>query len=283
MKRKSNRQSFCLCCADWDGMTMTQATSGPNEYPVPSGSVDYALFNHGKPLVFIEAKRLGGIGLKGEDQLFKYASHRGVPRLILTDGGRWDFCLSMAAGYPHERIFYSLELSRKESIAEHMDFLESHLGRATVISGAARQSAERWLACSQNREVAQQAIPVAWRALLSEPNEMLCELIAKEVEREIGIRPDSGDIGAFLSLLPQQPKSVSVVVSPQPPAKGKIVGFVFNGVRHETGNAINTLASIVTRFSEEDSELMERFANKLSARRGDLFRETKLSSTLSAT
>ena len=40
------------------------------EYPVPSGSVDYALLHREDPLVFIEAKRLGGINLKGEEQLF---------------------------------------------------------------------------------------------------------------------------------------------------------------------------------------------------------------------
>ena len=42
------------------------------------GQVDYALFDHRKALVFIEAKGIGALDTKGREQLFRYASNKGV-------------------------------------------------------------------------------------------------------------------------------------------------------------------------------------------------------------
>ncbi len=257
------------------------------EYPVPSGSVDYALIYRGNPLVFIEAKRLGGIGLKGEEQLFNCANHRGVPLLILTDGSRWDFYLSMAAGYPRERRFYSLELSRKANIAEHKGFFRGASWESSCISDEARQAAERRIAGRQKRGMAQQAIPGAWQALLAEPDEMPCDLIAEKVESVVGIRPETDDIWDFLKLLPRPdgghpPPKLPKPKKPSP--TGRIVEFVLGGDQHDTGNAINTLARIVTRFAEADPEFMERFAKKtvgktkrlLSKNRSELYASNHL-------
>ena len=59
------------------------------EYAVEGGFVDYALLDRSKPRVFVEAKRKGAISADGEDQLFRYAAHQGVPLLVLTDGNVW--------------------------------------------------------------------------------------------------------------------------------------------------------------------------------------------------
>ena len=56
------------------------------EFAVDRRFVDYALLDHGNPRVFIEAKHVGAKVGKGEDQLFGYASNRGVPLLVLTNG-----------------------------------------------------------------------------------------------------------------------------------------------------------------------------------------------------
>ena len=71
----------------------------------------------------------------GEEQLFGYASNRGVPLLVLTDGNRWDFYLSMAEGVPSERRFYRLELQLEHKIPEYVDFLDQHLRKRRVVSG----------------------------------------------------------------------------------------------------------------------------------------------------
>ena len=107
------------------------------------GKVDYALLDGRIPLVFIEAKRIGAVDVGGEEQLFGYAAHKGVPLLILTDGDRWDFYLSMAEGVPEERRFYRLELSEFEQRnCEYLDFLGKHLRKDHVLSREAKRSAE---------------------------------------------------------------------------------------------------------------------------------------------
>ena len=93
---------------DWDD-------SEPGEFvpelSVNEGFVDYALLHAGASQVFIEAKRPGGLDVRAEDQLFRYAVNKGVPFLILTDGDIWDFYLAMAAGAPADRRFYRAELT----------------------------------------------------------------------------------------------------------------------------------------------------------------------------
>ena len=55
------------------------------------------------PLVFIACKRPVRLSSAGESQLFEYALNRGVPLLVLTDGGQWDLYLAMAVGEPARR------------------------------------------------------------------------------------------------------------------------------------------------------------------------------------
>ncbi len=70
----------------WDDANPTEFVP---EYSVDRGRVDYALCQTaGSPLIFIEAKQLGAADSKGEDQLFGYASNRGVPFLPSKSVGR---------------------------------------------------------------------------------------------------------------------------------------------------------------------------------------------------
>ena len=111
-----------LRALDWDDADPAEFVP---EYSVDSGRVDYALLGpKGAPLVFVEAKGIGRVGLAGEEQLFRYAVNKGVPFLILTDGDLWDFYLSMAAGVPAERRFYRAKLTREEGVADHAGFFE---------------------------------------------------------------------------------------------------------------------------------------------------------------
>ena len=262
---------------DWDD---SDPESFRPEYSVGRGLVDYALLDHGNPLVFIEAKRIGALDAGGEEQLFRYASNRGVPLLVLTDGNRWDFYLSMAAGVPSERRFYRLELLLKHKIPEYVDFLDQHLRKGRVVSGEAKLVAEKRHASNREQERAQQAIPRTWRALLQEPDEMLRDLVAEMVESECGTKPELDDVEVFLRNLvvtspPPKSGSGSSVPSPGPdkPSSGppqlgrsRIVGFVLGEEHVESETAIGTLAELLTRFEREVPEFMERFAVKTISR-----------------
>ena len=185
------------------------------EYPAGPGRVDYALLSHGYPQAFVEAKRPGALDVRAEAQLFGYASNNGVPLLVLSDGYCWDFYLSMAAGPPEARRFQRLELRDAEKIPEYADVLETCLRRQRVASGEARRNAEMRLESDRNRITARDTIPEAWNALLTEPDELLCELLAEQVQRKTGIVPERSDVEKFLTNLapsPSRPKP-----APQPP------------------------------------------------------------------
>ena len=195
-----------LLALDWD-----PAYSGSikPEYSAGQGRVDYALLCHGRPQVFIEAKRRGALNVQAEEQLFGYASNQGIPLLILTDGFHWDFYLSMAEGLPEERRFYRLELFHEENIPEYMGVLETYLRERCVASRQARHSAEACLERNRDRARAKQAIPSAWNSLLSEPDELLCDLLAEKVQHIIGAKPDPYDVDEYLrNLLPNPAKPV---------------------------------------------------------------------------
>ena len=135
------------------------------EYPAGPGRVDYALLCHGRPQVFVEAKRRGAVDAKAEAQLFRYAAHNGVPLLVLSDGLCWDFYLSMADGRPEERRFDRLELRDEDSVPQYARTLESCLRKLKVASGEARRDAESLLEDDRSRNRARIAMPDAWNAL----------------------------------------------------------------------------------------------------------------------
>ena len=191
-----------LLALDWNP---AQAGSIKPEYPVGQGRVDYALLCHGRPQVFVEAKRRGALNIRAEEQLFGYASNQGIPLLILTDGFHWDFYLSMAGGLPEERRFYRLELFHEEKIPEYIRIFETYLRECDVASGQARRSAEACLERNRERARAKQAIPSAWNSLLSEPDELLCDLLAEKVHHTINAKPDPDAVVEFLKSLPPVP------------------------------------------------------------------------------
>lgn len=257
------------------------------EFPVAGGRVDYALLRDGgSPLVFIEAKALGRVDIAGEEQVFGYAVNRGVPFLILTDGNLWDFYLSMAEGDPAERRFYRAELKREERMPEYVEFFGKHFGKARVVSGKARQEAERRHESARERAKARKAIQGVWRKLLEGPDEMLRELLIEETERDCGTKPEADDVEAFLKGLldsgvtqtqkPPAPasgtsagkaeKSPSSAPTPKASRESQLVGFFLHGERFDTRKSIETLAGILKAFADRDPEFMARFAPRVEGK-----------------
>ena len=190
-----------LQALDWD----PRFGSVKPEYSVGQDRVDYALMRHGRPQVFIEAKRRGALNVRAEEQLFGYAVNQGIPLLVLTDGFHWDFYLSMAEGLPEERRFFRLELFHEDEISEYKKSLETYLREQRVASGEARRSAEACLERNRERARAREAIPFAWSSLLTEPDELLRDLLAEKVQHTTGAKPDPDDVVEFLKSLPTVP------------------------------------------------------------------------------
>ena len=172
------------------------------EYPAGRGRVDYALLCHGRPQVFVEAKRRGALDARAESQLFGYAANNGVPLLVLSDGLCWDFYLSMADGRPEERRFHRMELRSGDKVQDYAATLETWLRKRQVASGEARRGAESRLESDRSRTRARDALPGAWRALTGEPDGLLCDLLEDKARAMVGIKPQRSDIEDFLRNLP---------------------------------------------------------------------------------
>ncbi|MCY4543041.1 MAG: hypothetical protein OXB95_11740 [Rhodobacteraceae bacterium] len=243
------------------------------EYKVDHGYVDYAMLDHGTPHVFIEAKRMGVSLARGEDQLFGYAAHKGVPILILTDGRHWDFYLSMALGVPKERRFLRMELSSKRNASENAAYLEEFVQRDRVISGQSRRSGRKILESIRQRERARNTMPQIWSQLLQSPNQLLVSLVSKEVHAACGSNPESNDVRIFLSVQTASieiPEEFEDITPPPPPPPGRIVGFEFKGERYETGTGVHTLARVIQLFDELNSEFMTRMEERTTSRKRKL-------------
>ena len=170
------------------------------EYPINGGRVDYALCHPpGKPIVFIEVKRVGNIE-GAERQLFEYAFHEGVPILILTDGQKWRFFHPAGSGSYQERLVRELDLIADGS-EESSECLRKYLTYAAVQAGIAGQViAEDYQEILQHRAM-HRYLPEAWDNLLSGTSgdsEFLIEAVQSETHRLCGNRPTHEQVLAFL-------------------------------------------------------------------------------------
>ncbi len=272
-----------LCELGWDVQDPHQVFV---EYKVDTGYVDYALLDKKKPVVFIEAKKVGNLKPAAEEQLFKYANNKGIPLLVLTDGNQWDFYLAMAAGEPSERRFCRIELGTLDNarLIEYDKSFHKFLGKQQVGSGTAQEDAGSHLADTKSRESARAELANAWQGLLSPPDGLLVDLLAEEVEIICGTRPHQQDVETFLrdfarSVVspmsqasqqsgptrtgPSKPsgKQSQVPRAAPSPAVKKIVGFQLHGNEVVCGNAVSTLVEMVKAFQTQDSGFLPRLYN----------------------
>ena len=267
--------------------------SDPNEFvpelPVTTedgkGSVDYALCRVSPsqlPLIFIETKKLGNVDAAGEGQLFRYAANQGVPFLVLTNGDVWNFYLAMAVGAPAERLVYRAELTQEEKLTEYAGFFERYLEKGRVLSGSAWQDAEQDKKSEANRLIAQNAISGSWQDLLSEPDDILVELLVEAVEKKCGIRPEADDVRSFLRdqgsvsttpqvvaqkpNIPSVPQGTRSIAPRNSSTRSRIVGFILDDTQRDCRSGIRTIAEILIEFQRRDHTFMSRFAPRTIGR-----------------
>jgi predicted type IV restriction endonuclease len=180
------------------------------EFTVEGRRVDFALCHpRTKPAVFIEVKQPGKS--EGADrQLFEYAFHLGIPLAVLTDGREWHFYLPAGQGQYQERRVYKLDLIERD-IDEAEARLTRYLAYSAVTSGAAQRAAQDdYAGLRKDREIAA-TVPVAWRKLLDEKDELLVDLISDQVESLCGYKPDPDVVTRFLT---EQARSLPATTTP---------------------------------------------------------------------
>lgn len=168
------------------------------EYSVLGGRVDYCLRTPSRNFVFIEVKR-AGIDLNDhEEQLLQYAFKEGVPLAVLTNGLLWWLYLPRAEGSWTQRRFFQIDLLEHDprSVASA---LNRFLNRDGVITGSARREAQREFDSQARERRVRAAMGDAWRRVLSDPESLLPDLLAEEVQKITGHTPSMDTIAEFLA------------------------------------------------------------------------------------
>lgn len=260
------------------------------EYSVDKRRVDYALFtSSNSPAVFIEVKAPNS-GDEGDRQLFEYAFHQGTPFVVLVNGREWSFYLPGEQGNYSERRVQKLDLLEREA-KDAAGVLERYLLAERVKSGAAHADARADYQSRARQRDAENAIPKAWRDLLSQPDELLIELIAEKVVSMIGFRPTDEQIEAYL-LQPapkdsrrenELPFSPSQRIEPERgPVKApgsRRVSFRFLGQTLTQPDAISALTFVLQKLAEHDAHFLANFAiqapgrtrNHISEKRSEVY------------
>ncbi len=171
------------------------------EYPiVGTGTVDYVLYDpkSGNPRVLIEAKQVDNIA-GAEQQLFEYVSHIRVSIAILTDGRQWNFFHPTGKGkWQEHKIHLDLSIGDSEESAE---CLERYLSYKAICTGEADKMIKQDYDDLVIEKEIESHFPNAWENVAEKENELLIELIAKEIIELCGHRPTNEQVYDFLKAL----------------------------------------------------------------------------------
>ncbi len=259
----------------WDTL---DPTSVVREYPLAGRRVDYALSSlPGRKEIFIEVKALGQ-SATADRQLFEYAFHEGIPFAILTDGREWSFFLPGEQGTYDERRVQKLDIVERAP-QDVISIFNRYLDRERVRSGEAIQSARADYQNISKRKNAANEIPKAWSDLVSEPDELLIDLIAEKTETLCGFRPAAEDVENFLVAMlsppaigkptpppARRPESGPSVIPGPPPVSERGVQYRILGQTKNASTAIDALIDILRTLARRNPAFLEAVSKVVRAR-----------------
>lgn len=160
------------------------------------GKVDYCLRYGGKDLVLIEVKRASADLSQHQEQLLRYAFGLHVELAALTNGLDWWLYLPTKGGRSFERRRFARIDFREQNAGKAATALDRFLNRDRVTTGATLKEAESEFARQQLEQEVLAVMPEAWSRVLDDAE--LHDLLAREVERIAGHRPDPDKVAAFI-------------------------------------------------------------------------------------
>ena len=183
-----------IAALGWDTLNPDEVG---REYSVRGGRVDYCLRASERNLVLIEVKRAGSDLDEHQEQLLRYAFDEFVPLAALTDGLVWWLYLPRAEAAWEQRRFFRIDL--KEHDAAHVaSAINRFLNRDDLVSGAALEEAKREFESQERDRRVRAALREAWRRVLSDPQNLLRELLAESVKEISGHDPEPETLSEFL-------------------------------------------------------------------------------------
>lgn len=255
---------------DWDRDNISEVVP---EYSAGTGRVDYCLKVGDQQLAFIEAKRMSEDLDTHQAQLLQYAFHAGVKVAVLTNGAIWWFYLPLAEGSWEQRRFYAIDILQQDPAAA-IERFKQFLTRSNLLNGETVRIAESMQAGREKKRRIAEAIPKAWRQACSEPDELLCELLAERVESICGHKPDNETVSEFLAKVmtspvaetrqtpPVQPRILAATETPIQITSASDTAvytfmrpraFVFNGQRKQVHNFKDVLRHLCKMLYDKHS------------------------------
>ncbi len=232
------------------------------QYPVEGGKVDFALCHPpSEPCVFIEVKQVGNIE-GAEEQLFKYAFHRGIPIAVLTDGRKWQFFHPTGKGTWTERKVCEFDIIIGDS-EENAKWLNRYLNYESIRTGKAVETIKK----DYEKIVQQRQLATAWSKLVEGADELLVHPVRKKIEDMYGYRPTNEQVLDFLKSLKQE-------IKPFPPPNGgrkrrrrsrrHLVVTIPNGEKIDHNVAAATFAEVIEKLGIERVKNLERIVSGIS-------------------
>lgn len=246
------------------------------EYGTTDGRrVDFALCHPpSKPAVFIEVKRPGDAENHVE-QALRYAFDSGAPMVVLTDGGTWSFYLPAEQGSYEDRRVYKLDLEERQT-SEAADALRRYLEAGRVASGSALETARKEYRSRAKREQAKSALPEAYEEL-KRKSEALHTLLADAVENKVGVRPEAGDVAAFLQVQPLSKTSEATTVAGDETSRPSSVRERVPLARAAGGGRGGTLTVLGTQMSYRDAtDALVKILNRLEGAQPGLLQQASM-------
>ena len=250
------------------------------EYSAGGGRVDYALCcPPDRPVIFVEVKRVGQA--EGADrQLFEYAFHQGVPMAVLTDGQEWHFYLPAEQGQYQERRVYKLDLIERD-LEDCAIRLKRYLDQKEVATGAALDAAKAdYRDINRNRQI-RNTLPLAWKQLVEQPDDLLSEILSDKVEDICGYKPNLDDCAEYIRATVNTLNNDSLPTggtgtkekaprrSSSRTQKSQLgrIGYSLKGQFHPCGSARDVMVKILQEFDREDKFFLDRFSSRKHGRK----------------
>ena len=164
---------------------------------------------------------------------------------------------------------------------------ERYLKFDRVRDGSAHSDTRGDYQSAARQREAEKTIPRAWQDLISQPDELLIDLIAEKVVSLIGFRPTDKQIEAFL-LAPERnvhcrsfsteragPLGNREPAEAPKPIGSRRVSFQLLGQGSRRANAISALIFVLRKLAERDRSFLDNFAKQAPGRTRNHIAETR--------
>ncbi len=183
-----------LSVLSWDIFNTSEVTP---EYSVSGKRVDYSLRINNTNKVFLEVKKVNEDIENHQEQLLNYSFQEGVKLAVLTNGVTWWFYLPLNEGNWEQRKFYAIDVIQQDE-SDIADKFIDFLGKENVKNEEAINKAEQIYKGQVKDIEIRRNLPKAWNKLISEPDDLLVDLINETLEKICGYRADDKQIERFL-------------------------------------------------------------------------------------